>query len=319
MGAFGHVRGWLLTAALVTAVAVAGFGMSSASASVVQGGLRFGVTTPGGPLASAELAEVARLSGESPSIEMWYADFDQPVPFAELKAVAARGAVPVITWEPWVWGSGPVQPGFALKRIAAGDHDTYLREWARGLRDWGRPVTLRFAHEMNGDWYPWAEGVNGNGPGDYVAAWRHVHDVMTAAGATNVEWMWSPNVPYQGAVPLPGLFPGAGYVDVVALDGYNWGTSQSWSAWTPAWDLFGAGLAQLRALAPGTPIVIAETGSAGVGGDKPAWIAGLVSYLDVQPDVTGFIWFQHAKEADWRFNSTAASAASLAKSLARRG
>jgi hypothetical protein len=45
---------------------------------------------------------------------------------------------------------------------------------------------LRFGHEVNGNGYPWAEGVNGNGPGDHVAAWHHVHEVFTAAGATNV-------------------------------------------------------------------------------------------------------------------------------------
>ena len=37
---------------------------------------------------------------------------------------------------------------------------------------------LRPMHEMNGNWYPWAEGVNGNVAGDYVNAWRHVRAIF---------------------------------------------------------------------------------------------------------------------------------------------
>jgi beta-mannanase len=145
-----------------------------------------------------------------------------------------------------------------------------------------------------------------------------VHDIMTSAGATNVTWMWSPNVPYPGSVPLQDLYPGAGYVDTVALDGYNWGTSQPWSAWTTPQGLFDQGLSQLRALAPDKPIVIAETGTTAAGGSKAGWITGLVSYLAAQPNVTGFVWFQHPKETDWRFNSTPSSAAAFANALAKR-
>jgi hypothetical protein len=284
----------------------------------VSGHLRFGVTLPEGPLASGAVADVAKLAGERPSIEMWYADFAQPVPLAELNAVTSRGAMPMVTWEPWLWGGGVNQPKYALDRIAAGDHDSYIRAWATGLRNWGHPVTLRFAHEMNGSWYPWAEGVNGNGAGDYVAAWRHVHNVMAAAGASNVSWMWSPNTPPTGPVPLSQLYPGAAYVDAVALDGYNWGTTQSWSKWTAPGVLFGEGLSELRALAPGKPIMIGETASAEAGGSKPAWIRDLLGYLSSQRDVSGFIWFQHNKETDWRFNSSAASTTAFASALATR-
>jgi beta-mannanase len=224
----------------------------------------------------------------------------------------------VIAWEPWRWGGGITQPGYALDRIVAGDMDGYLRGWASGIAAWGRPVTLRFAHEMNGNWYPWAEGINGNGPGDYVAAWRHVHDLFKAAGAVNVTWMWAPNVPYPGSTPLTSLYPGRDYVDVVGLDGYNWGTAASWSSWTDPKSLFGPGLAQLRALAPGKPIVIAETASAEAGGSKPEWIKTLIAYLAAQRDIVGFVWFQFVKETDWRFDSTPASGAAFKQALANR-
>jgi beta-mannanase len=282
--------------------------------SISDAPLRFGAGTPGGALAAAELDEVAQLAGESPSIVLMYKD----PPLAELDAVRARGAVPLLTWEPWSWGGGVNQPAYALDRIAAGDFDARVAQWGQALAAWGSPVMLRFAHEMNGNWYPWSEGVNGNQPGDYVRAWQHVHDVVSAAGADNVQWVWSPNVPYWGSTDLTGLYPGAAYVDVVALDGYNWGTSQAWSSWVPARDLFGPGIAQLRTLAPGIPILIAEAASSELGGSKAAWNTDLVSYLAAQPDVTGFVWFHFQKETDWRINSSESSASALRSALLAR-
>lgn len=281
--------------------------------------LRFGVSTPGGPLASSELDAVATLVNESPSIVMSYKDFSQSAPIADLNAVDARGATSLITWEPWLWsGNGANQPAFALDRITAGDYDTYIAQWGTALASWGKPVMLRFAHEMNGNWYPWAESANGNQAGDYVAAWRHVHDVVAATGASNVSWVWSPNIPYWGSTALNGLYPGAGYVDVVSLDGYNWGTAVSWSTWTSPSALFGDGLTALRGLAPGKPIMISETASAEAGGSKANWNTALVSYLAAQSDVTALVWFHHNKEVDWRINSSTTSTNALAAALAAR-
>ncbi|WP_018769615.1 MULTISPECIES: glycosyl hydrolase [unclassified Arthrobacter] len=280
--------------------------------------LRFGVATAGGALAGTELDEVATLAGESPSMVMIYKDFLQSPPITEMDAVRSRGATPLVTWEPWAWGGGVEQPAYSLDRVAAGDFDAHITQWGQSLAAWGKPVMLRFAHEMNGNWYPWAEGVNGNQPGDYVAAWRHVHDVVAATGAANVQWVWSPNVPYWGSTDLAGLYPGAGYVDIVALDGYNWGTSQTWSSWVSPMDLLGPGISQLRTLAPGKPVLIAETASSELGGSKAAWNTDLVSYLAAQPDVMGFVWFHLQKETDWRINSSDSSASAFKSALLAR-
>ena len=59
-------------------------------------------------------------------------------------------------------------PGYSLRRIAAGAHDASC---ARSPAPWRRttgPVLLRFAHEMNADWYPWGVVTNGNTPAHYV-------------------------------------------------------------------------------------------------------------------------------------------------------
>lgn len=281
--------------------------------------LRFGVATVSGIAATSELTQVTSISGESPSIVLGYWDFTRPAPISELTTASNNGRLPLVTWEPWAAGNGVSQPAYALRNITAGDFDAYIQQWALDLKSYGKPVMLRFAHEMNGNWYPWSEQVNGNAAGDYVNAWRHVRDIFTAAGVTNVQWVWSPNVPYFGAVDLGSLYPGDGYVDVVALDGYNWGTTQAWgSSWQLPSDIFSAGLSALRSIAPGKEIVIAETASAEQGGSKADWNTALISYLNAQPDVTGVVLFDMNKEVDWRIDSSSASASAFAAALAAR-
>jgi beta-mannanase len=123
---------------------------------------------------------------------------------------------------PWDYTGTETQPAYQLADIIAGTYDSYITGWATAAAAWGKPCYLRFAHEMNGNWYPWAEAVNGNTAGQYATAWQHVRDIFTAAGATNVKWIWAPNVLYSGSTALAGLYPGDSYVDVVGVDGYNY-------------------------------------------------------------------------------------------------
>ncbi len=279
--------------------------------------LTFGVATPGGPLDTAGLNEVTRLAGEAPRLLLFYEDFQQSVPLAEVRASLSRGARPVITWEPWVWGGGLQQPAYALSKIAAGAFDSYLRSWATALAPYGNQVTIRFAHEMNGNWYPWCPGVNGTTAGDYLAAWNHIHSLFEANGARPL-WLWSVNDPFPGSVPLAEVYPGNGVADQLGLDSYNFGTSQSWSTWKTPSQVFAPGLGALRALGTGKRIVISETASSELGGSKPNWIRDAIPYLDAQPDVDAFIWFHFLKETDWRINSSRASATAFKRALAAR-
>ncbi|MGN6688921.1 MAG: glycoside hydrolase family 26 protein [Actinomycetales bacterium] len=279
----------------------------------------FGVATPGGPLATSELSQVASVSGRTPDVVLWYQDFTQRPDLAGLTAVLARGQAPLLTWEPWVAGQGVTQPSYSVDMLASGSYDDYYRAWAQALASLGQPVYLRFAHEMNGTWYPWAAQANGNTATAYVNAWRHVHDVFAAAGATNVRWVWSPNVSYTGSTPLAELYPGDAYVDVVALDGYNWGTSGGPGVWQTASQIFDASLAELSALAPAKPVWIAETASSEAGGSKAAWVSDFFGWLAAHPQITTFVWFDMEKEADWRIDSSSTSAAAFASGLRALG
>lgn len=267
-----------------------------------------GVAMPGVPYDLSGLSALTAQLGRAPGQVTWYAAWATTPDFPATAAadIAATGAVPEVTWEPWDPAAGAEQPAYALSRIAAGAYDGYVRRWAQQVRSYGKPVVIRFAHEMNGNWYPWAEQANGNRPGDYVAAWRRVVGVFAAAKATNVTWSWAPNVPYAGSTPLSGLYPGDAYVGRVGLDGYNWSTLQPGSSWQSFGDVFGAGVAQLRSLTS-KPVYVSETGCPETGGDKAAWIRDMWSWLASHPEVRGVTWFSFDKETDWRIDSSDAS------------
>lgn len=217
----------------------------------------------------------------------------------------ANGSTLIITWEPWNYSFGTVQSKYRLSKITAGNFDTHIRNYARAAKATNTEFYLRPMHEMNGNWYPWAESVNGNKPGDYVAAWKHIVDIFRQEGAANVKFVWCPNVVYSGSTALTQLFPGDNYVDVVCMDGYNWGdTNGGWQSFTA---LFTPTYNQLTALSS-KPIMIGETASAEQGGNKPQWITNAYgTEIDSFTRVQFINWFNANKEKDWRINSSSPS------------
>jgi beta-mannanase len=195
------------------------------------------------------------------------------------------------------------QPAFRLRRIIEGRYDALIRRWARDLAGYGGPVRLRFAHEMNGNWYPWAESFNGNRPGEFARAWRRVWRIFAEEGAANVEWVWSPVVPGVKRI----AFPGRRYVDRLGLTGFVGGVILRFRRWRSFETAFGHALGVLEALGPGKPIELSEVGVAERGGDKPAWIRGMFRALARRPEVDTLIWFNLNKGSDWRIESSAAS------------
>jgi beta-mannanase len=105
-------------------------------------------------------------------------------------------------------------------------------------------VQIRFAPECNGNWYPWsisALAQNNEGALLYAAAFRHVHDRFTRAGASNVRWVWcinSQNVPDVSWNDPIKAYPGDAYVDIISIDGYNFGNSLPSSRWQSFSELF---------------------------------------------------------------------------------
>ncbi len=284
--------------------------------------LAFGVFEKSGgneaPWHDAPLVQLQRAIGRDPEIVMWYQGWGangdgKNLDLSMLDRVSVRGAIPMITWEPWVPNGRVDQPQYKLSVIAGSTYDTYVRSWASQLAAWGKPVLLRFAHEMNGTWYPWAAGKNGNSAADYVEAWQHLRSVFDEENANNVGWVWSPNVHVDGFTDMADLYPGDEYVDWIGLDGYNWG---NWNGhrWQSFSGVFGPSIAKVRSFAAGKPLMIAETASGSDGGDKAAWIrSAFFSEIPIDfPEIRAVVWFDENKEKvgerPWRYDTDTGSA-----------
>ncbi len=115
---------------------------------------------------------------------------------ADLKA---HGTVPFIFWQP----VNPANLGsakFKYSNIAHGssdgatkDLDAYITQYAQAVKAYHGRVLIRFAHEMDGYWFPWGMGHFNNTPTTFIKAWRHVWQIFQDVGATNARWVWSPN------------------------------------------------------------------------------------------------------------------------------
>jgi hypothetical protein len=272
--------------------------------------VQFGAFTDGSPYdgnVDSIDALQARL-GRHVDIVNWYQSFGggdwvSQVQPGVLAAVTASGRAPLLTWEPWDPAKGADQPEYSLRKIANGAFDDYLGQWADGLKATGSTIYLRPMHEMNGNWYPWSGTVNGNTPADYVAAWRHMHDVFEAHGATKVRWVWSPvpySVPHTPANAIEKYWPGGAYVDVMALDGYNWGSEHPENGgWQSFSEIFKDAYDRLAALGS-EPIWLAEVGCAPQGGDKSAWVKDMWATAKTWSRLDAIVWFDQNKEEDWR-------------------
>jgi beta-mannanase len=233
----------------------------------------------------------------------------------------------MITWEPWRYhdpseaGRPENQPDFSLSAILDGKYDDYIRNWAIDLKNMPCQVFFRPMHEMNGNWYPWSGTVNGNRPEEYKRAWRHIRSIFREVRNERLAWVWSPythSVPDEAGNELSLYYPGDRDVDWLGLDGYNWGNSRSWSRWQSFLDIFEKGYECLAKLAPGKPLMIAETGCTEEGGDKGNWIAETWETLkDRFPRIKALIWFNINKECDWRVDSSPESANSFKKNWGR--
>jgi beta-mannanase len=107
-----------------------------------------------------------------------------------------------------------------------------------------------------------------------------------------VLWVWCPNsdsVPNVDWNQPSAYYPGDAYVDWVAVDGYNWGTSPSWGQWRSFKDILSPVYAFYAAR--GKPFMVAETGSTESGGDKGAWFNALQADIKAFPAVKALVYF----------------------------
>lgn len=247
---------------------------------------------------AGNIAQNTAKLGRTPPVHLTYYNWtaDWTGANSATQADLAAGRIPLVNWEPHK---------IDFNKIVDGSLDATIVARAKGSKALGKKFFLDFAAEMNGD-----EAWSGNNAPLYVAAYRHIHDIFVAAGATNVVWAWCPNVTdiNGGNKNTMDYYPGDTYVDWTGVDGYNWGTTNG------GWQTFQQVFNDIYPLlaARKKPIMIGEMSSAQAGGDKAKWIDEIIPTLRAHfPLIKCVVWFDINKECDWRISSSPESEAAF--------
>ncbi len=255
-----------------------------------------GVYESGALQSYQSVADFGKAAGMPPNLVGYYSGWEEPFQVSFAETVRSHGAATLLQWDP---------TRTSVSKIAAGGFDSYLRSFARSVRDFGHPVVIGFGHEMNAGWYSW--GYGHLPPSTFVAAWRHIVTLFRAQGASNVTWLWTLQADESGTGPIASWWPGAQYVTWVGIDGYYYLPSETF------FSIFGQTIAQVR-MFTGLPILLSEVGvgpDAGQARKIPELFAGMRQY-----GTLGLVWFDIAQHQgiyhqDWHIEDNPAAETAL--------
>jgi hypothetical protein len=207
-----------------------------------------------------------------------YRKWDEPLVNDSDVMFAQRGSTVMLSW-----ASGDT------RSITMGRHDELIRDQARKVKAYGRPLLVRFRWEMD---RPGLAAAMWS-PDDYIAAWRHVRNVFRAEHVTNVSWVWCPTVEgFQGGYATP-FYPGDNDVDWVCVDVY------AGSKFTPIGELLRPFL-RWAADHPTKPIMIGEFGVARVwrSDQRVAWLRDAGEVFQANPQIRAVLYFESDPEGN---------------------
>jgi beta-mannanase len=240
------------------------------------------------------------------------ANSNAPFPSAVVAGLKQRGIIPQVYWEPLDPSNQFDCEHWSLRNIINGDHDAYIRQWALDAKASGSTIILRFAHEMNGYWYPWGTGNGGgicnNTTTQFRQAWIHVWKIFrgtNGVGATNVKFEYSIINTKQVAAD----YPGGKYVDYLGLTALDWAKKRKWNTLQKR---MGPAMKALRNLSTTKPIIASEI-AAGYNPncaicDKVAFFTqGYPAVYEKWPQLVAIVYFDYDMRSvgqdDWRLSS----------------
>ena len=232
---------------------------------------------PGSPTLAPEVAaEETALGRPLDVIERYYdmSGTGNSIFPTQAEEQLARHHLLLYSWSPAVWSAHTTQYPWSV--IASGSLDrSIIVPEAKRLQAFHHTVFLTFEAEPDGN-VP-AQGS----AAQYVAAWRHVHDVFAQQGVSNVVWVWTTDGYLPNKTTIAALYPGNAYVDWIGYDPYNYYTCHH-AAWQSFSQTVGPFYRWLMANRFGKPIMLAEFGSAADPADpgrEASWFRGIVPAL----------------------------------------
>jgi beta-mannanase len=212
------------------------------------------------------------------SIVHMYQRWADPVTNAQIEQVLATGGIPMIDWT----------CGDTDANIVAGNDDAFISAFARQLASLKTPIFLRWYYEANFKGSSAAlTCLAGGGPAGYVQAFRHIHDLFEAAGASNVGFVWT--IATSGTDPdVMNYYPGSAYVDWIGADGYYRYPGQGTLDLTKFIDQFQTWYSTFSSL--GKPMIVTET--AANSGYQAQYLNSIIPALQTQfPLIKGVEYF----------------------------
>jgi hypothetical protein len=259
--------------------------------------------------------------GKAPATWAVWANWGDPAgtgafPTALVDRLRNAGTVPFIYWQPVGTGRPPGHTsspalqescGVSYDKIIGGDWDNYIHSWAQSAIGHGT-ILIRFAHEMDGTWFPWSTSNCGNSYAKFITMWKHVVTIFRGDGASNVKFVWSPVNPHADR---SSLYPGSTWVDYVGFTSYNWAAFKN-KPWTSMLTNVSNATRGLSTYAGDKPWILAETGSVAGPGSRPQWlIDGYKALYRYVPNIKLVMYFDidsrpiAHNQPDWRLNTTA--------------
>ncbi|MEV6107430.1 glycosyl hydrolase [Streptomyces sp. NPDC051940] len=182
----------------------------------------------------------------------------------------AAGRIPMLSY-----AAGGVDD---LQALADGQRDALIDGQATALVALDTPVFMRFTWEFD------SQTRYAGHAGLFVEAWRYAWERFQLKGATNVAWVWCPTRLAFGNGAASDFYPGNGYVDWIAADGYSRPTEGPPLGPYPSFlELFTE--ANIFAINHGKPFMVGETGvhrasDLATATEQSSWLDGIRDSLD---------------------------------------
>lgn len=221
-----------------------------------------------------KLQQFEQLTHKKVSIAHFYRGWEalaDPKLVTQIDMLRKNGWEPMLNVNPYFFSQCSANNLSLYKAIANGNCDAFLHKAGKNLHEVKQPFYFLFAWEMNNPQLAWSVPTSGSSSDDFMATWRHINAIFKQEKVTNAIWVFCPNTQGGKSISYDKIYPGNNYVDWIGLDGYNWGTTQSWSHWQSFSEVFTASYNHLVNIAPDKPMVIAEVNTTDQGGDKSAW------------------------------------------------
>lgn len=183
--------------------------------------------------------------------------------------------------------------GYSLDQIISGSQDSVIKNFGNKVC----PNTiLSLFHEMNlaDGSNSWAGYETGNTPNKVVLAYRHIHDLI----GSKVKYAWVVNnssYPNVSGNQLSAYYPGDTYVDIIGVDGFNWGGLSFLQSIAPAYG---------QVLSYGKPVWVTSTGTVE---NQASWLTNAIATAKAN-GIGAILYFNYNDGAKFKLNAAGLSA-----------